>query len=160
MAEFVEVAQLEQIAPGNSKLVYVGEQSIALFNIDGMIYVIDDSCLHQGSSLEAQRQDPHLSRTRVEVRRNDWFLNPQSRKSGRVVPRKDHRWQHHAGHRQESVSRRAAEPGGRRAQFPRLRDHRKEGIGATVYDGQCMADGSFRGRLSLQSALEIRGGVM
>lgn len=51
MAEFVEVAQLEQIAPGSSKLVYVGEKSIALFNVDGTIYAIDDSCLHQGSSL-------------------------------------------------------------------------------------------------------------
>ena len=51
MADFVVVAELEQIAPGKSKLVYVGEKSIALFNIDGMIYAIDDSCLHQGSSL-------------------------------------------------------------------------------------------------------------
>jgi 3-phenylpropionate/trans-cinnamate dioxygenase ferredoxin subunit len=51
MAEFVEVAQLEQIAAGGSKLVYVGEKSIALFNVDGKIYAIDDTCLHQGSSL-------------------------------------------------------------------------------------------------------------
>lgn len=51
MTDFVEVAQLAQVAPGNGKLVYVDEKSIALFNVDGTIYAIDDTCLHEGSSL-------------------------------------------------------------------------------------------------------------
>jgi nitrite reductase/ring-hydroxylating ferredoxin subunit len=51
MAEFVEVATLEGIAPGKSLVVSVAGKSIALFNVEGQIYAIDDSCMHQGASL-------------------------------------------------------------------------------------------------------------
>ena len=51
MADFVEVARLEQVAPGKSKFVHVGDKGVALFNVEGKIYAIDDTCLHQGSSL-------------------------------------------------------------------------------------------------------------
>jgi nitrite reductase/ring-hydroxylating ferredoxin subunit len=51
MSEFVEVAQLEQILPGTSSSVRVGNKSIALFNVDGHIYAINDTCAHAGSSL-------------------------------------------------------------------------------------------------------------
>jgi 3-phenylpropionate/trans-cinnamate dioxygenase ferredoxin component len=51
MADFVEAARLEQVAPGESLFVYVGETGVALFNIDGTIYAINDTCVHQGSSL-------------------------------------------------------------------------------------------------------------
>ena len=51
MTEFVEVASLEQIAPGTSLVVKVGGKDVALFNVDGQVYAIDDSCVHQGASL-------------------------------------------------------------------------------------------------------------
>jgi nitrite reductase/ring-hydroxylating ferredoxin subunit len=51
MSEFVEVAQLDQIPSGTSSFVQMGDKSIALFNVDGRIYAIDDACAHQGSSL-------------------------------------------------------------------------------------------------------------
>ena len=51
MAEYVEVATLEQIAPGKSLVVNVAGKSVALFNVEGQIYAIDDSCVHQGASL-------------------------------------------------------------------------------------------------------------
>jgi nitrite reductase/ring-hydroxylating ferredoxin subunit len=53
MAEFVEVATLEKIAPGKSLVVNVAGKSVALFNVEGQIYAIDDSCIHQGASLGA-----------------------------------------------------------------------------------------------------------
>ena len=53
MAEFVEVATLAQIEPGRSLIVNVGDKSIALFNVEGQIYAIDDACMHQGASLGA-----------------------------------------------------------------------------------------------------------
>jgi nitrite reductase/ring-hydroxylating ferredoxin subunit len=53
MTEFVEVATLEQIAPGKSLVVNVAGKSVALFNVEGQIYAIDDSCMHQGASLGA-----------------------------------------------------------------------------------------------------------
>src|SRR5271154_6699598 len=53
MPEFVEVAALEQIAPGGRLVVDVAGKSVALFNVEGQIYAIDDSCMHQGASLGA-----------------------------------------------------------------------------------------------------------
>jgi nitrite reductase/ring-hydroxylating ferredoxin subunit len=53
MAEFVEVATLKKIAPGKSLVVNVAGKSVALFNVEGQIYAIDDSCMHQGASLGA-----------------------------------------------------------------------------------------------------------
>jgi 3-phenylpropionate/trans-cinnamate dioxygenase ferredoxin subunit len=51
MASFVEVARLEQLLPGNGTVVRVDGKDIAIFNVDGTIYAMDDSCLHQGLSL-------------------------------------------------------------------------------------------------------------
>jgi 3-phenylpropionate/trans-cinnamate dioxygenase ferredoxin subunit len=83
MADFVEVAQLDQIAPGNSKMVYVEEKSIALFNVDGMIYAIDDSCLHQGSSLAQGKLNGKIVTCRghgwkYDVTTGSLTLNPES----------------------------------------------------------------------------------
>src|SRR5271170_692572 len=57
MTEFVEVATLEQIAPGKSLVVNVGGKSVSLFNVEGQIHAIDDSCVHQGASLGAGKID-------------------------------------------------------------------------------------------------------
>ena len=53
MADFLEVASLEQIAPGHSMVVKVAGKDVALFNVEGQIYAIDDACVHQGASLGA-----------------------------------------------------------------------------------------------------------
>ena len=57
MPEFIEVASLEQIAPGTSLVVNVAGKSVALFNVEGQIYAIDDSCVHQGASLGSGKID-------------------------------------------------------------------------------------------------------
>ena len=51
MAKFVKVAKTAEIAPGNVKLIEVGEKKIALFNVDGKYYAINDTCTHQGGPL-------------------------------------------------------------------------------------------------------------
>ena len=51
MADFLEVASLEQIPLGRSLVVKVVDKDVALFNVDGQIYAIDDACVHQGASL-------------------------------------------------------------------------------------------------------------
>jgi 3-phenylpropionate/trans-cinnamate dioxygenase ferredoxin subunit len=51
MAEFVEVLREEELPPGRSTSVTVAGKDIAMFNVDGTIYAMEDSCLHQGSSL-------------------------------------------------------------------------------------------------------------
>src|SRR5438874_13820803 len=51
MAVFVSVAKVSDIQPGQSKTVYVDGKSIAVFNVDGAFYAIDDTCLHRGGPL-------------------------------------------------------------------------------------------------------------
>ena len=51
MGEFVKVATVGQIAPGESRAVEAGGKTIALFNIDGTFYAIDDTCTHRGGPL-------------------------------------------------------------------------------------------------------------
>lgn len=51
MAEFVKVAKTSDIAPGERKAVDVGARRIAIFNVDGTFYAIDDTCTHRGGPL-------------------------------------------------------------------------------------------------------------
>jgi nitrite reductase/ring-hydroxylating ferredoxin subunit len=53
--DFIEVARLEEIAPGTSSFVRVAGRAVALFNVGGSICAIDDRCAHQGQSLAAGR---------------------------------------------------------------------------------------------------------
>jgi 3-phenylpropionate/trans-cinnamate dioxygenase ferredoxin component len=55
MENYVEVAGLERPPPGGKCHVRVAGRSIALFNVEGTVYAIDDSCAHAGASLAAGR---------------------------------------------------------------------------------------------------------
>lgn len=48
---FVPVAKLTDVAPGTGKTVMVGNREVALFNVDGTFYAIDNTCPHQGGPL-------------------------------------------------------------------------------------------------------------
>ncbi len=51
MAEFVKVATLSELVAGTCKAVDAGGKAIALFNVDGNIYALDNTCLHRGGPL-------------------------------------------------------------------------------------------------------------
>ena len=51
MAGFVKIAKSDDIQPGQGKMVEVGGKKIALFNVDGVFYAIDDTCTHRGGPL-------------------------------------------------------------------------------------------------------------
>lgn len=51
MAEFVKVGTTGDLAPGQGKSVEAGGKKIALFNVDGTYYAIDDTCTHRGGPL-------------------------------------------------------------------------------------------------------------
>ena len=51
MAGFVKVAKADEIAPGQGKMVEVSGKKIALFNVEGSFYAIDDACTHRGGPL-------------------------------------------------------------------------------------------------------------
>jgi len=51
VAEFIEAARLDEIPPASGTSVRVAGKDIALFNVNGTIYAMEDACLHQGLSL-------------------------------------------------------------------------------------------------------------
>ena len=51
MAAFVKVANTDDLQPGQTKLVTAGDQRVALFNVSGTCYAINDTCTHQGGPL-------------------------------------------------------------------------------------------------------------
>ncbi|HSR69512.1 MAG TPA: Rieske 2Fe-2S domain-containing protein [Acidobacteriota bacterium] len=51
MAEFRDVASLEELAEGGQMAVLAQGREIGLFHIDGNIYAIDNVCLHRGGPL-------------------------------------------------------------------------------------------------------------
>lgn len=51
MAEYVKVSKVNDLSPGNAKLVEVEGKKIALFNVEGSFYAIDDTCSHRGGPL-------------------------------------------------------------------------------------------------------------
>ncbi len=48
---FVKVASTQEIAPGSGKTIEVNGHVVALFNVDGNFYAIDNTCAHQGGPL-------------------------------------------------------------------------------------------------------------
>jgi 3-phenylpropionate/trans-cinnamate dioxygenase ferredoxin subunit len=60
MAEFFESIALDRLAPGKGKVVRVAGKDIALFNVDGVVYALDDACPHAGVSLGSSKLRGHL----------------------------------------------------------------------------------------------------
>ena len=51
MSDFIKIATVDEIAPGQAKLVEVNGNEIALFNVGGQFHAIDNSCTHVGGPL-------------------------------------------------------------------------------------------------------------
>lgn len=49
--ELVEVCALQDIPPGSTRAARAGTKDIALFNLNGELHAIENSCLHQGMAL-------------------------------------------------------------------------------------------------------------
>jgi nitrite reductase (NADH) small subunit/3-phenylpropionate/trans-cinnamate dioxygenase ferredoxin subunit len=82
MSQFVTVARVGDIPPGQSTTVQVGDQLVAVFNIGGRYYAINDLCPHMGASLAAGVVDQgvvtcpwHAWRFRVSD--GTWCDNPR-----------------------------------------------------------------------------------
>ncbi|MGC1768299.1 MAG: Rieske 2Fe-2S domain-containing protein, partial [Candidatus Acidiferrales bacterium] len=68
MANFVEVASVEQLPSGSGRVVRIDGKEVAIFNVDGTIYATADSCLHQGLSLGTSKLDGKI----VTCRGHGW----------------------------------------------------------------------------------------
>lgn len=51
MSEFIKVATLDEVPVNGSKLVEVDSYRIAIFNLEGDLYAIEDICTHDGGPL-------------------------------------------------------------------------------------------------------------
>jgi NAD(P)H-dependent nitrite reductase small subunit len=49
--DFVAVARVSDVAPGTGRTVVVDRREIALFNVGGTFYALDNTCPHQGGPL-------------------------------------------------------------------------------------------------------------
>ena len=52
MTEWQAVGSVSDIAPGRVGVVWVGDREIAICNVDGQFYAIDNICTHDGGSLD------------------------------------------------------------------------------------------------------------
>ncbi|HAB19379.1 MAG TPA: Rieske 2Fe-2S domain-containing protein [Verrucomicrobiota bacterium] len=71
MADFVEVAKLEEVPPGRSTSVTAAGKDIALFHVDDTVYATDDKCLHAAGSLGFGRLEGKIVTCRLHAWRYD-----------------------------------------------------------------------------------------
>ena len=64
----IDVCAVEDIPPGKSRPVRADGRDIALFNVDGTVYAIENSCLHQGAALSGGQ----LCGRQVTCRAHGW----------------------------------------------------------------------------------------
>ena len=64
----VDVCAVEDVPPGKSRPVRADGRDIALFNVDGTVYAIENSCLHQGAALSGGQLCGH----KVTCRAHGW----------------------------------------------------------------------------------------
>ena len=57
MAEFIKALATTDLPAGKTTAVEVNGKKIAVFNIDGTFYAIDDTCTHRGGSLSEGEVD-------------------------------------------------------------------------------------------------------
>lgn len=57
MSEWVTVAGVDDIPPGHAARVEIDGRPIAIFNVDGDFYAVDDTCSHAEASLSEGELD-------------------------------------------------------------------------------------------------------
>ena len=51
MGSFAKIAARTEIEPGSGKVVEAAGKKIALFNVDGTFYALDNTCKHRGGPI-------------------------------------------------------------------------------------------------------------
>jgi len=51
MPNFVKVITTGELAPGNGMVVEIDGRPVALFNVSGQFYALDNTCVHRGGPL-------------------------------------------------------------------------------------------------------------
>ena len=80
--DFVTVATVDEVGPGEGRAFPLGDQMVALFQIDGTFYAITDACPHMGASLAGGHFEDDVVTCpwhawRFCVRDGTWCDNPK-----------------------------------------------------------------------------------
>ena len=59
MADYIKVAKTQDIPAGQVRVFIVNDQRLAVANVGGQFYVIDDVCTHDGGPLGEGNLDGH-----------------------------------------------------------------------------------------------------
>jgi len=51
MPKYIKVAKVNEMPPGTAREFHADGKVIALFNVDGQFFAIDNTCLHRGGPL-------------------------------------------------------------------------------------------------------------
>ena len=51
MSEFIKVANISDLPAGQAAVVEIGGRTIALFNVNGEFFALDNTCMHRGGPL-------------------------------------------------------------------------------------------------------------
>ena len=78
MSEFVKVARVDEVAPGEMLVVEVDGRLICLANVAGQLYAIEDDCTHVGGPLDEGDLEG-------EVLTCPWHLAQFDVRSGKVL---------------------------------------------------------------------------
>jgi nitrite reductase/ring-hydroxylating ferredoxin subunit len=57
---FVKVTRVQDVLPGTGRVVQVGGKALALFNLDGIFYALDNRCTHAGGPLGEGTLEGHV----------------------------------------------------------------------------------------------------
>lgn len=71
MAEFIEVAEASKVPVGTGATFTVKDKQVAIFNVDGTLYAMGDTCLHAGASLGSGKLEGKI----VTCRAHGWRYN-------------------------------------------------------------------------------------
>ena len=94
MAEFVAVANVDDVPPGTATVVTVRGIEVALVNVDGTLYAVDNECTHLGGYLGEGEINPDWSDWAIEGRlhasvfdvRTGEVMNPPATEPVRTYP--------------------------------------------------------------------------
>jgi nitrite reductase/ring-hydroxylating ferredoxin subunit len=85
VTEWVPVADLSELTRRNRKQVFVGDEPVALFLVNGDVYALHDTCMHKGRSLSRGA----VLNGRVICPGHQWAFDPKTgyvEEQGRCQP--------------------------------------------------------------------------
>ncbi len=82
MPRRIAIASVDDIPPGEGRAVEADDRIVAVFNVDGQFYAIDDACPHMGASLAEGHLEGcvvtcPLHAWRFDIRDGSWCDNPR-----------------------------------------------------------------------------------